>query len=103
MLIYNITLKVDWPIHDAWLAWMQHTHIPEVVATGCFTHSQLLRLLDIDDEEGPTYAAQYFAESKANYNRYLEKYAPVMRKKVSDMWGTQVIAFRSLMQVVEPV
>ena len=30
--------------------------------------------------EGPTYAIQYYADSKADYNRYLEIYAPDMRE-----------------------
>jgi len=101
MYIYNVTLKVDWYIHDAWLQWMKEEHMPEVVATGCFTGSQLLRLLEINEEEGPTYSAQYFAESKPDYNRYIEIHSASLRKKVSDNWGSQLIAFRSLMQIVE--
>ena len=101
MIIYNVTLKIDWSIHDAWLEWMQQVHIPEVVATGCFTRSQLVRLLDIDEKEGPTYAAQYFAESKSDYNRYIEIHSVIMRQKVYDMWGDKFVAFRSLMQIVQ--
>jgi hypothetical protein len=101
MFIYNVTVKVDWSIHDAWVKWMQQEHMPEVLATGCFNHSQLLRVLETDETEGPTYAAQYFAESKPAYNRYIEIHSPVLRKKVSDKWGNQLIAFRSLMQIVQ--
>lgn len=101
MIIYNVTIKVQSNIAAAWLQWMQQTHIPEVIATGCFTHAVTLLLLEVDDEEGPTYAIQYHAESKANYNRYIDKFAGEMRQKVFDKWGNQFIAFRSLMQVVE--
>ncbi len=101
MIIYNVTIKVQANIAAAWLQWMKQTHIPEVIATGCFTHAVTLLLLEVDDEEGPTYAIQYHAESKANYNRYIDKFAGEMRQKVFDKWGNQFIAFRSLMQVVE--
>jgi hypothetical protein len=101
MFIYNVTIKPDWSIHKAWLQWMKEEHMPEVVSTGCFTHAQLLRLLETEEEEGPTYAAQYFAESKGDYNRYIELYAAGMRQKVIDKWGDRFIAFRSLMQVVQ--
>lgn len=101
MIIYNITAKIENGIANEWLQWMQQIHIPEVIATGCFTHAVTLRLLDVDDKEGPTYAVQYHAESKANYNRYIDKFAAEMRQKVFDKWGNQFIAFRSLMQVVE--
>lgn len=100
MIIYNVTIKVNWAIHGAWVLWMKKEHMQEVVSTGCFSKSQLVRLLDTDEKEGPTYAAQYFAESKSDYNRYIELYSSEMRQKASDLWGNQFIAFRSLMQVV---
>ena len=46
------------------------------------------------------YAIQYHAESKAQYNRYIETYAPDMRQKGLDKWGDRFIAFRSVMQIV---
>jgi hypothetical protein len=100
MFIYNITTKVTWAIHDEWIEWMKEIHTLEVVNTGCFANVTILRLLDIDEDEGPTYAVQYLAESKALYNRYIEKYAPTFRQELFDKWGDNFIAFRSLMQVV---
>jgi hypothetical protein len=101
MFLYNVTIKVDWSIHDAWLQWMKEEHMPDVTGTGCFTHHRLLRLLEVDDAEGPTYAAQYFAESKALYNRYIENFSSTMRDKGTQKWGNRFIAFRSIMQVVD--
>jgi hypothetical protein len=101
MFIYNVTIKIDWTIQEAWVQWMKQEHMPEVVKTGCFTSSQLVRLLDTDEKDGPTYAAQYFAESKPDYNRYIEIHAAILRQKAFDKWGDRFIAFRSLMQVVE--
>lgn len=100
MFIYNVTSKVDWAIHEAWLKWIQQVHFPEMVNTGCFTHTQLVRLLDTDEKEGPTYAAQYFAESRADYTRYIEIHAAIMRQKTFDQFGDKIISFRSLMQIV---
>ena len=100
MLIYNVTIKVDESIADAWLQWLQQEHIPEVMATRCFSSFKLVRLLEIDDSEGPTYAIQYHADSKADYNRYIEMHASLLRQKSIDKWGNAFIAFRSLMQVM---
>ncbi len=58
------------------------------------------RLLEADETEGPTYAVQYHAESKAFYNRYIELFAESMRKKAMEKWGDQFIAFRSVLEVV---
>jgi hypothetical protein len=101
MIIYNVTTKVDAGIADAWLNWLQKEHIPEIMQTGCFSSHKVVRLLEIDDAEGPTYAVQYHAEAKADYNRYIEMYAAAMRQKSFDKWGNGFVAFRSLMQVIE--
>ena len=100
MFIYNVTIKLEEAIHEQWLQWLKEEHIPDVITTGCFTRATVLRLLETDDSEGPTYAIQYFAESKANYNRYIEKFAPEMRQRSFDKWGNRFIAFRSVMEVV---
>ena len=100
MFIYNVTIKVQQAIKDEWLNWLKEEHIPEMINTGCFTNATVLQLLEIDDSEGPTFAIQYQAESKALYNQYIEKFAGIMRQKSFDKWGDKFIAFRSLMQVV---
>ena len=100
MLIYNVTLKIDRSIHDDWVQWMKEKHIPDVMKTGCFVKSQFVRLLETDEMEGPTYAAQYFAETEADYKRYITLFSPALRLEVMDRWGNKFIAFRSLMQIV---
>lgn len=101
MFIYNVTLKVEAGIADAWLQWLKEEHIPEVMATGCFDDYRIVRLLETDDSEGPTYAVQYYALSKAIYNQYIMKYADALRQKSYDRWGQRFMAFRSLMQVLD--
>jgi hypothetical protein len=100
MFIYNVTIKIQEPIHQAWLQWLKEEHVPEVLATGCFTNATIVRLLEVDDCEGPTYAIQYIAESMALYNRYIENFAGILRQKSFDKWGNQFMGFRSLMQVI---
>ncbi|MBC6491741.1 DUF4286 family protein [Flavihumibacter stibioxidans] len=100
MFIYNVTTHVDWSIAEEWLKWMKDEHIPEVTATGCFETGRILRLMEVDETDGPTYAVQYSAASKADYNRYISLYAEGMRKKVFEKWGERTIAFRSLMELV---
>jgi hypothetical protein len=100
MIIYNVTIMVSWSIHEQWVKWMKDTHMPEVMDTECFTGSQFVRLLEIEEVEGPTYAAQYFANSKADYNRYIELHSERLRQEGFRKWGDQFIALRSIMQVV---
>lgn len=101
MIIYNVTIKVDKSIAIEWLQWLLNEHIPEVMQTGCFTENKVVRLLEVDDTEGPTYAVQYFAQSKAIYNQYISKFAPLLRDKSFQKWGDRFIAFRSVMEIVQ--
>lgn len=100
MFIYNVTIKVDNSVAKEWLEWLKEEHIPEVMQTGCFTSHKILRLLEVDDSEGETYAIQYYAESKALYNNYLNKHAALLRDKSFEKWGNKFISFRSFMQIV---
>ncbi len=101
MFIYNVTTKVDHIIGDDWLNWMLAVHVPAVMRTGCFEKYQLAKLLETDESEGYTFVIQYYALSKAQYNRYIELYAPVLRKDFIDKWGGGMITFRTLMEVVD--
>ncbi|MBX2933390.1 MAG: DUF4286 family protein [Ferruginibacter sp.] len=100
MIIYNVTIKVHESIKTEWLQWLKEEHIPDVINTGCFTHAVVMRLVEVDDTEGPTYAVQYHAQSKGLYNNYIENHASQMRQKGYDKWGDKFIAFRTVMQVV---
>ncbi len=101
MIIYNITTKVRSAIATEWLQWMKEEHVREIINTGCFTEFKIVKLLEVDEEEGPTYALQLFADSKAIYNQYVEKFAGKMRQQAFDKWGDKFISIRSVMQIVE--
>ncbi len=101
MLIYNITIQPEWQIHDAWLLWMYETYVPYAMDSGCFEKYQLVQLLEVDDTEGPTYALQLYATSKADYNRYLELYLPQIEQQSIEKWEGSLVSFATLMQVME--
>jgi hypothetical protein len=100
MIVYNITVKIDPAIEAAWIKWQQQEHIPDIMASGQFTQWKMFRLLEQDESEGMTFILQYFAPSLENYNKYIEEYAAVLRKKAFDRWGDRFIAFRTVMEVV---
>ncbi len=100
MIIYNVTTKVELSINEAWVAWMKHKHIPEVMNSGCFTRYQFVQVLETDESDGFTYAVQYYADSKEAYQRYIDQFAPALRQDAMNTWGNKFAGFRSLMQVV---
>lgn len=101
MIIYNVTLKVAAGISEKWKQWMIHEHIPEMLATGLFERNVFSRLLEQDESDGLTFVAQYFCDNRLNYERYLEQFAATMRQKGIDQFGDKVLAFRTLMEVIE--
>jgi hypothetical protein len=101
MLIYNVTIKIEWEISTDWVEWMKTVHIPEVMDSGCFVKHHFVRILQIDETEGPTYAVQYFADQLVKYDHYIKEFAPILREKTFEKWGAKFIAFRSLMEIIE--
>jgi hypothetical protein len=101
MIIYNVTVKVEAAIAENWLQWLLNEHIPDVMSTKCFADYRVVRLIEVDDSEGPTYAIQYNADSKSDYNRYIEIHAAEMRQRSFEKWGQRFIAFRSVMEIVK--
>lgn len=100
MIVYNVTTNVTWAIHDEWLQWMQREYIPRILETGCFFESRILRLLEIDDDEGPTYAMQFHALGIENYQHFIEQHETSFRLQSQQKWRGQMIAFSSLMEVL---
>ena len=100
MIIYNVTVKVNKNIAEAWLVWLRMEHIPDIIGTTCFKEATVLHLLDTDDSEGPTFAIQYLANSKDDVDRYLDQYAMEMRARGTSRWGENFIAFRSILEVI---
>lgn len=101
MIIYNITTKVHKSIAAEWLQWLKNIHVKEVMESDCFTEFKIVKLLEIDETDGPTFAVQFAAQSKGLYNRYIEKFAGEMRKRSFDKWGDKFISIRTVMQIVD--
>jgi len=100
MIIYNVTLKAEQDIADAWVQWMKTEHMPDLMDTGLFADCRLCRLLEQDETDGVTFVAQYFCDSMEQYNHYIDKYAEAMRGKFFKLFGSKVVAFRTLMEII---
>ncbi|MBS1946868.1 MAG: DUF4286 family protein [Bacteroidetes bacterium] len=100
MIVYNITIKVSHNIVDEWIAWQKHEHIPETMATKMFDDYKMYHIFEHDDEEGATFAIQYFTSSIERYEQYTSLFAPMLREKSVAKWGSQFTAFRTIMQTV---
>ena len=99
MILYNVTVKIDKDSHDEWLRWMKEVHIPDVLATGCFTENKLCRVM-IDEPDGFTYSIQYFSKDMETIEKYHKQYAAKLQKEHHDRYDGKFVAFRTLMEIV---
>lgn len=100
MIIYNVTMSVDREVAADWLSWMKEKHMPDVLATGCFTKSAIFKVLGGEEQGGLTYAVQYTASSMAAYERYRDEFAAGLQTDVLIRYPDRVAAFRTLLEQV---
>ena len=100
MTIYSVTVSIEEAEAAGFLEWMLQTHIPEVLATGCFSGGcRVARLVLPAGEPGQvTYSFQYQAESRAAYEAYRTQHAPGLQAKTAARYGDRLMAFRSLLE-----
>ena len=79
---------------------MKQEYIPQILDTGCFFEYRILKLLEVNDEEGPTYAIQFHTMTTENYQRFVERYDKYLRQQSHQKWRYQVVSFSSLMEVL---
>ena len=100
MIIYNVTVSVEESIKSDWIEWMKEVHIPEVMAVGIFTKSQLNRVVVHGDSDN-TFSIAYTCSNMKDLHQYQIKFAPELQKRHVARYGDKVVAFRTIMQVIE--
>jgi hypothetical protein len=100
MIIYNVTTNINSARHEEWLDWMQHVHIPAVLACGKFSKARLVKVLVEDNDESSTYSVQFFTDSKATLERYYEEDAPRLRQESLERFGDSALSFRTELQLI---
>jgi hypothetical protein len=99
MFIYNVTVNITEEAHAEWLAWMREVHIPDVMKTGCFTSSRMLKVLHVNDE-GHTYSIQYSFKVMQDIENYMQNYAGGLQSEHKARFGENYTAFRTLLEEI---
>ena len=73
MIAYEVTVEVDDGLLESYMSFMRGTHIPAVLATGCF------RVAEFDRATETRFRQRYLADNLADLERYLERHAPALR------------------------
>ena len=100
MILYNVTSSVDPEVAEEWLTYMRDVHIPDVMATGFFLRSQICRMLN-EEDNGFTYATQYYCLSVEQLEEYQRVAAPGLRADLETRFPGQYVSFRTVLEVIE--
>ena len=98
MIIYNVTVNIDFDVQEDWLTYMKSTHIPDVLATNMFLEARFSRVL-AEEEGGATYSIQYLCESQEKLDEYQNKFAPALQKDHTERYAGKFVAFRTLLRL----
>jgi hypothetical protein len=82
------------------MIWMQHKHIPEMLATGKFTSAKLVRVLVEEEMGGVTYSVQYTTDSKDTLEKYYLEDQPRFDKEALELFADKMLSFRTELEVV---
>jgi len=99
MYIYNITINVADSAQQEWLVWMKDIHIPQVMKTGCFVDSTLLKVLYVEDE-GHTYSIQYKFLEMGDFEKYQAEFAQLLQAEHKAMFADKYVTFRTVLQII---
>ena len=100
MIIYNVTTNIHESVHDQWMIWMQHKHIPEVLATGKFTSARFVRVLVEEEMGGVTYAVQYATDSKETLQKYYQENQASLQAEGQKLFGDKMLSFKTELQLI---
>jgi phosphoribosylamine-glycine ligase len=82
------------------MIWMQHKHIPEILATGKFSSARMVRVLIEEEMGGVTYSVQYATDSKETLEKYYQEDAPAFREEGLKLFGDKMLAFRTELELI---
>ena len=102
MILYNVTINIDYDVHDEWLDWMKNVHIQDVMNTGLFLENKVCEI-HAEEEGGKSYSIQYLLKSWDDYNLYIKKYADELQKEHAEKYANKFVAFRTILEVVHHV
>jgi len=100
MIVYNDTYIIEDSTAPAWLKYMTETHIPAIMATGCFTSHKLLTVID-SPNEGVTYCVQFNADTIEQFNDYYNNHLYNFQELHQERFAERFVMFNTLMRTIQ--
>ncbi len=100
MIIYQVEVTVPRDLVEQWLEYMTSHHIDDVVNTGLFTSSELVRVVDPSSDDQTVFRVRYACESHEKLARYRSDFAPALMADHTQIFGDRVSAVRTVTEQV---
>lgn len=94
MIRYEVMLECSVDTAPALERWMRNTHIPDILATGCFT------AIHFDQSEG-RFRTVYQAAAQPDLDRYLDQHATRMRESFHRQFPDGVAISRDIWEQLQ--
>lgn len=101
MLIYNTTYVLSEEDLACFLVWVRENMMPAVHADGALSNGRLARILSHSGEEGYRFCLQFNVADSATLHKWILRQGRQMEAEQSKIFGDRIMAFATLMEVVE--
>ena len=101
MLIFNTTFLVSDKAHDPWLKWVHEQHIPFMLESEMFSKPQVAKVLSNEEQDGTSYSVQFHISNMLMLENWHIQYAKVFERDFAEKFGTEVIFFATVLELVE--
>lgn len=101
MLVYNTTYQVN--IEDArnFVIWIHQCYIPNVIEFGQLKKPRLSRIISHKEEGSECFSLQFEVESSARLHHWYNKQGAQLNKELIDLFKEKVVAFTTLMDIID--
>lgn len=100
MITYQVEVTVPQDLVQQWLDYMTSHHIDDVVNTGMFVSSELVRVVDPSSDGHVVFRVRYSCESHEDLLRYRTEFAPGLMADHTRIFGDRVSAVRTVADLV---
>lgn len=100
MITYQVEVTVPQDLVEQWLDYMTSHHIDDVVNTGLFVSSELVRVVDPSSDGHVVFRVRYSCESHDKLSRYRSEFAPALMADHTRIFGDHVSAVRTVTEQV---
>jgi hypothetical protein len=99
MILYNVTVSIDYDVNESWLKWMKETHIPNVLSTGLFIENKIAKI-HAEEDGGISYSIQYLLKSWEDYHHYIIIFLLNSKRNIKMKYANKSVAFRTVLEII---